>query len=253
VQQQLLEALLALGKPTVVVLLNGRPYNLGSAFDRASAVLEAWLPGQEGADAIAAVLFGEAEPGGRLPISFPRSAGAMPYYYNHHQKSAGTPTQDAFGAVFPFGHGLGYTRIEYSEFRLASPEVPVDGTIEVACTLRNAGARTGDEVVQLYVRDEQASLVRPVIELKGFLRVTLEPGMRKTVSFAVPVDMLGFSRDGSTRVVEPGDFQVMIGRSSRDILFRSTVTVTGPERVLGERWRMTTETRVAGDTGARTR
>jgi beta-glucosidase len=238
VQQQLLEALLALGKPLVVVLLNGRPYNLGNVFDGANAVLEAWLPGQEGADAIAGVLYGEINPGGRLPVSFPKSAGAMPYFYNHKLKSPGTPVQPDFGAVFPFGYGLGYTTFEYSDFRLRDVEVPVDGSIEISCVLRNTGARGGDEVVQLYTRDLYASLVRPVKELKGFTRVTLEPGQRTRVTLSVPVDMLGYTISAFDRVVEPGEFELMIGRSSEDIVFRAVVKVTGQMRALGERWAM---------------
>jgi beta-xylosidase len=244
VQQKLLEALLATGKPLVVVLLNGRPYNLGSVFDRAAAVLEAWLPGQEGAEAVAAVLYGAVNPGGRLPVSIPRSAGAMPFYYNHHLKAAGTPVQPEFGPVYPFGYGLSYTTFEYSGFQLAASDVPSDGRIEVSCNLRNTGRRDGDEVVQLYVRDVQARFVRPVKELKGFRRVSLAPGQKKTVRFSLPVDLLCYSLDGSSRVVEPGAFEIMIGRSSQEIVFRSTVIVTGPERTLGQGWRMRTEVRV---------
>jgi len=244
VQQKLLEALLETGKPLVVVLLNGRPYNLGKVYDRAAAVLEAWLPGQEGADAVADVLYGKVNPGGRLPVSVPRSAGAMPYFYNHHLKAAGAPVQPEYGAVYPFGYGLGYTSFEYSGFRVAAAEVAIDGSIEVSCSVRNAGARDGDEVVQLYVRDVQARLVRPVRELKGFRRVNLAGGQKKTVSFSLPVDMLCFSPDGRTRVVEPGAFEIMIGRSCEDIVFRATVTVTGRERTLGRGWRMTCQTKV---------
>jgi beta-xylosidase len=244
IQQKLLEALLETGKPLVVVLLNGRPYNLGKVYDRAAAILEAWLPGQEGAEAIADVLYGRCNPGGRLPVSVPRSAGAMPYFYNHHLKAAGAPVQEKFGAVYPFGYGLGYTSFEYSGFRVAAAEIPVDGSIEVSCDVRNAGTREGEEVVQLYVRDVQARLVRPILELKGFRRVGFGGGQKKTVSFSLPVDMLCFSSDGRTRMVEPGAFEIMIGRSCEDIVFRATVTVTGRERTLERGWRMTCETRV---------
>lgn len=243
VQQELLDALLALGKPMVVVMLNGRPYNLGEAFARSNAVVEAWLPGQEGADAIAGVLYGEINPGGRLPVSIPKSAGAMPYYYNYKLKAPGTPVQPEFGAVFPFGYGLSYTRFTYADFRLPRREVPVDGRIEIGCTVRNMGDREGDEVVQLYVRDLYASLVRPLKELKGFTRLTLKPQESTAVTFLVPVDMLAYSVDGSTRVVEPGEFELMIGRSSEDIVFRGVVNVQGSARTLPETWRMTTEIR----------
>jgi beta-xylosidase len=244
VQQRLLEALLGTGKPVIVVLLNGRPYNLGSAYGRAAAVLEAWLPGQEGADALAGILFGQLNPGGRLPVSIPISAGAMPYYYNHKLKSAGTPPQTEFGAVFPFGHGLSYTRFEYRDFRVAKPEVPVDGELQVSCTVGNTGQRAGDEVVQLYVRDLVASLVRPVQELKGFQRLPLGPGEKKRVTFLLPTDLLSFATGISTRVVEPGDFELMLGRSSADILFRQIVRVSGRPRTLPSAWRMRTVVQV---------
>jgi beta-xylosidase len=245
VQQKLVDAVLSLGKPTVIVLLNGRPYNLGEAFSKAGAVVEAWFPGQEGADALAGILYGDINPGGRLPVSFPRSAGAMPYFYNHKLKSAGSPVQPEFGAVYPFGYGLSYTSFEYSEFAVSSGQVAADGEIEVSCTVRNTGERAGDEVVQLYAHDMIATLVRPVKELKGFKRLTLEPGEGKRVSFTLPVDLLSFTGSGTTRVVEPGEFELMIGRSSAEILFRSTVEVTGKLRELPAMWRMRTEVRVA--------
>jgi beta-glucosidase len=244
VQQELVEALLDTGKPVIVVLLNGRPYNLGPVFGRAAAVLEAWLPGQEGAEALVRILFGEVDPGGRLPVSIPRSAGAMPYYYNHKLKSAGTPAQPEFGAVFPFGYGLSYTRFAYEEFRVAEAEVPVEGEIEASCAVRNTGERAGEEVVQLYVRDLLASLVRPVRELKGFQRLALGPSERKRVTFRLPTDLLSFTVAGTARVVEPGDFELMIGGSSADIRFRRTVRVAGRPRILPPSWRMKTAVRV---------
>jgi beta-xylosidase len=244
VQQKLVDFLLSLGKPTVIVLLNGRPYNLGGAFSKANAVVEAWLPGQEGASVIAGILYGDIEPGGRLPVSFPKSAGAMPYFYNHKFKSAGAPVQADFGAVFPFGHGMSYTTFRYADFRVTDGKVPIDGEIEASCTVENTGTRAGEEVVQLYVRDVIARLVRPVKELKGFTRLSLGPGERKRVEFSMPVDVLGFTVAGTTRVVEPGDFQVMIGRSSEDILFTETVEVVGAARELPAAWRMRTEARV---------
>jgi beta-xylosidase len=245
VQQKLVESLLSLGKPTVIVLLNGRPYNLGDAFSRANAVVEAWLPGQEGAAALAGVLFGDINPGGKLPVSVPKTAGAMPYFYNHKLKSAGSPVQPEFGAVFPFGYGLSYTTFELSDFRLKSRKVRIDGEIEVSCQVQNTGQRAGDEVVQLYVRDLVASLVRPVKELKGFKRVTLNPGQKVEVAFCLPVDLLAFTIRGTTRRVEPGEFELMIGRSSEDIDFREPIEVVGEPRELPAKWRMQTEVRVA--------
>ena len=244
VQQKLLDSLLALGKPVVVVLLNGRPYNLGDAFSKANAVVEAWFPGQEGAMALAGILYGEINPGGRLPVSFPKAAGAMPYFYNHKLKSAGAPIQPEFGAIYPFGYGLSYTTFAYTDFRVESRQVRTDGDIEVSCRVENTGARAGDEVVQLYVHDLLASLVRPVKELKGFKRLTLNPGERKRVAFSLPVDLLSFTISGTTRVVEPGEFELMIGRSSVEIPFRETIEVVGEVRQLPAKWRMKTKTRV---------
>lgn len=238
VQQRLVDRLLGTGKPVIVVLLNGRPYNLGEAFGRAAAVLEAWLPGQEGAEALAGILFGQINPGGRLPVSIPKSAGAMPYYYNNKLKSAGTPAQPEFGAVFPFGYGLSYTTFAYEDFRVNETEVPVDGEIEVSFAVRNTGDRAGEEVVQLYVRDLVASLVRPVRELKGFHRFGLEAGERKRVTFRLPTDLLSFTTEATTRVVESGEYELMIGRSSADIRFRQVVAVTGQPRTLPSSWRM---------------
>lgn len=238
VQQKLLDALLDLGKPTVVVLLSGRPYNIGSAFDRANAVIQAWLPGQEGMDAITAILYGDASPGGRLPVSVPKHAGAMPYFYNHKVKSPGAPIQPEFGALYPFGFGLSYTEFTYEQFSVAESSVPVDGSIELSFTLANVGEQDGDEVVQLYVRDKIASLVRPIKELKGFRRISLKSKEAVRVDVRLSADMLAFTKSGLDRVVEPGEFDVMIGSSSEDIHFHETITVTGQERTLPEQWRM---------------
>jgi len=244
VQQKLVDALVATGKPLVVVLMNGRPYNLGPAFEKASAVVEAWLPGQEGAEAITKVLYGDVNPGGRLPVSFPKSAGAMPYFYNYKLKSSGNPVQPEFGALYPFGFGLSYTTFEYRDMGVETRTVPIEGEIRVRCTVSNTGARRGDEVVQLYVRDRLASLVRPVKELKGFKRITLQPGESKRVEFILPVDMLNFTISGTKRIVEPGEFEVMIGSSADDIKHSEVVTVTGNVRTLSKRWRMQCEAKV---------
>ncbi len=239
VQQELLKRLLANGKPVIVVLMSGRPYNLGDGFMRASAALEAFLPGQEGAKAIVDILYGKINPSGRLPVSVPKTAGAMPYYYNHKMKSGGFPIQSDFGAVYSFGHGLSYSTFEYSDFIIRNFEVPVDGTIEVSCKIRNTSSISGDEVVQLYVRDCHASLVRPVKELKGFKRVYMAGGETLQVRFSLPTDMLGFTVSWAERIVEPGDIEIMIGSSSDDIRFRSTIGITGEMRKLPSNWRMT--------------
>lgn len=239
VQQQLLEALVETGKPVVVVMTGGRPYHLGGLESRVAALLMAWAPGQEGGHAIADVLSGKAEPQGRLVVSAPKSAGAMPYYYNHKLKSGGTPYAFHFGARYPFGYGLSWTQFDYSPLTLTEPEVAVDdGVINVSVTVTNSGERKGSEVAQLYVRDKVASMVRPVQELKAFQRVTLEAGACARLTFSLPVDMLNFTRRDGERIVEPGEFEIQVGASSADIRATATVTVTGETRILGQQWKM---------------
>ncbi|WBU47476.1 glycoside hydrolase family 3 C-terminal domain-containing protein [Kosakonia pseudosacchari] len=238
VQQQLLEALVATGKPVVVVMTGGRPYNLQGLESRVAAWLMAWAPGQEGGRAIADVLTGRAEPQGRLVVSVPKSAGAMPYYYNHKLKSGGTPFAFHFGALYPFGYGKSWTQFEYINPVLLTPEVAIDGDIRVQVQVKNTGERSGSEVVQLYVRDKVASMVRPIQELKAFQRVTLSPGETATLTFTVPVDMLNFTRRDGQRIVEPGEFKLQIGASSADIRAALTVNVYGETRALPGAWKM---------------
>lgn len=238
VQQQLLEALVATGKPVIVVMTGGRPYNLQGLEDSIAGLLMAWAPGQEGGWAIADVLTGRAEPQGRLVVSVPKSAGAMPYYYNHKLKSGGTPFAFHFGSRYPFGYGQSWTTFDYAEPHLLAQEVNVEGEIAVQIAVRNSGERRGSEVVQLYVRDKVASMVRPLQELKAFQRVTLDPGETATLSFYLPVDMLNFTRRDGQRIVEPGEFELQIGASSADIRGTATVTVNGEVRELPRDWRM---------------
>jgi beta-xylosidase len=245
VQEELLKQVLATGTPTIIVITSGRPYALNGLEDQAAAVLLAFQPGQEGAEAIADLLTGKAYPSGRLVVSIPRSAGAVPYYYNHKLKSAGTPIAYHFGSKYCFGYGLTYTRFEYSALIIQQDRVKIDdGTIELSLTLENSGEREGCEVVQVYVRDVDASLVRPVKELKAFRRVTLQPGQRAVVSFAIPVDMLNFTNRENQRMVEPGEFEIMVGPSSSDIKLKGRVKVVGENRVLGRHWRMESQSHV---------
>nr|AMK07510.1 beta-xylosidase [Klebsiella sp. T5-5] len=238
VQQQLLEALVGTGKPVIVVMTGGRPYNLQGLEDSIAGLLMAWAPGQEGGWAIADVLTGRAEPQGRLVVSVPKSAGAMPYYYNHKLKSGGTPFAFHFGSRYPFGYGQSWTTFDYAEPHLLAQEVNVDGEIAVQVAVLNSGERRGSEVVQLYVRDKVASMVRPLQELKAFQRVTLDPGETATLSFYLPVDMLNFTRRDGQRIVEPGEFELQIGASSADIRGTATVRVNGEVRELPRDWRM---------------
>lgn len=238
VQQQLLEALVATGKPVIVVMTGGRPYNLQGLESKVAAFMLAWAPGQEGGWAIADVLTGRAEPQGRLVVSVPKSAGAMPFYYNHKLKSGGTPFAFHFGALYPFGYGLSWTTFDYGSPTLQSENVDIHGDVTLSVTVRNSGERSGSEVVQVYVRDNIASMVRPLQELKAFQRVTLAPGESATLTFTIPVDMLNFTSHQGQRIVEPGEFELQVGRSSVDIQGRVTLNVTGETRVLPEMWRM---------------
>jgi beta-glucosidase len=251
VQQQLLEAVVATGTPTIVVMSGGRPYNLGGLEDQVAAFVMTFAGGEQGGIALAEVLGGLVEPSGRLTVSMPVNVGAMPFYYNHKLKSGGTPIAFHFGSRYPFGHGLSYTRFEYTNLEVDTPTVPVrDGEIALSFELANVGDRSGTEVVQLYVRDRLASVVRPVRELKAFERVALEPGQRARVSFRVPVDMLNFTGMAGQRIVEPGFFDLAIGASSADIRLRGEVEAVGETCVLRRDWRMESrcEVKACGET-----
>ncbi|MGF6470842.1 glycoside hydrolase family 3 N-terminal domain-containing protein [Paraburkholderia youngii] len=246
VQQALLQAVVDSGTPTVVVMTGGRPYNLGGLEDRIAAQIMAFAPGERGAEALADLLVGRANFSGRLPLSVPKSAGAVPYVYNHRLKSAGTPIAYHFGCRYPFGFGLGYTQFRYGDLALAHSEVPIeDGTIELSFTLDNIGARDGTEIVQIYVRDRHASVARPVRELKAFARVPLAAGASARVRVKLPVDMLNFTDARGERIVEPGDFDLLVGSSSRDIHLSGTVAVAGAAtRTLERNWRMLSEVEI---------
>jgi beta-glucosidase len=246
VQQQLLEAVVATGTPVVVALTSGRPYNLGGLEEKVAAFVIAFAGGQEGGPALVDVLTGAAEPSGRLTVSVPKNVGAVPYYYNHKMKSAGTPIARHFGSRYPFGHGLGYTSFEFADLVLDAAMVEsTAGEIRIHFTLRNSGTRAGVAVPQLYVRDLVASVVRPVKELKAFGRVELKAGESARVTFEVPTDMLCFTGTAGRRIVEPGAFELQVGASSGDIRLRALVGVTGAARTLGRDWRMESRCLVA--------
>ncbi|MDV7106089.1 glycoside hydrolase family 3 N-terminal domain-containing protein [Vibrio sp. TH_r3] len=241
VQQQLIDKLLDIGKPVVVLVTGGRPYQLGRAEDEAAAIVYGWAPGQEGANAICDVLTGKVNPSGRLTLSIPKNVGSVPYFYNHKLKSAGTPIAYHFGSAYNFGYGLSYTQFDYSNVSIHSDSVTFDDMIEVSVDVVNSGSRDGAEVVQLYVRDKICSVVRPVKELKGFCKVSIKAGQTKSVIFRLPVDMLNFTDSRHRRVVEGGEFELMIGRSSSQIEHSLTVKVKGDKNVLPENWKMVCE------------
>ncbi len=232
VQEELVRAVYETGTPLVVILINGRPLSINWITDNIPAIIEAWLPGEEGARAVADVLFGDYNPGGKLPVSFPRSVGQIPVYYNHKPSGGrshwkGDYVEISSKPLFPFGYGLSYTDFKYDNLTIRPKNVPSDGEVKISVDVKNSGAVKGDEVIQLYIRDIQSEVTRPVKELKGFRRITLKPGQNKTVAFILPVTQLGFYNRDMKFVVEPGAVKVMVGSSSQDIRLTGKFNITG--------------------------
>jgi beta-glucosidase len=215
-QEELLQTVYAIGKPVILLLINGRPASINFAAEHVPAILEAWYPGQEGGTAVADVLFGDVNPGGKLPITFPRSAGQIPAYYYHKPSARRGYLFSSVEPLFPFGHGLSYTTFAYSNLRLDREKIAAGETATLSVEITNTGERAGDEVVQLYVHDLLSTTVtRPVKLLKGFQRIALPPGERRTVSFPVGREQLQFLDENMKLTVEPGQFELMIGGSSQ--------------------------------------
>jgi beta-glucosidase len=234
-QAELARAVAATGTPTAVIVVDGRPLALSDVAEHAMALLHAWLPGEEGGRGVADVLFGRVDAGGRLPITLPRAPGQLPLYYNHKPSGARSQFHGDYRdlpvtPLFPFGHGLSYTEFEYGDLSLLQTEPDACATLEIALGVSNRGTRSGEEVVQLYVRDRVASVTRPVLELKGFVRVALEPGQTRRVSFELDLKQLAFYDLDMHYVVEPGELEIMVGRSSDDIRVRERVVTTGAKR-----------------------
>jgi beta-glucosidase len=224
-QLDLVKALQATGKPVVVVLMNGRPLTINWIAQNAPAILETWFGGTQAGNAIADVLFGDVNPGGKLPVTFPRAVGQEPLYYNHMNTGRPPDASNKYSSkyldvpwtpLFPFGYGLSYTQFQISNLRLSQRTIRPDGRLTVSVDVTNTGKRAGDEVVQLYIRDVAASVTRPVRELKGFQRVTLRPGEKRMVEFTLTPALLGLYNREMRFVVEPGEFKVMVGTSSAD-------------------------------------
>ncbi len=231
-QNQLAQAILATGKPVVVVLVSGRPYAIPELAQNANAILEAWLPGEEGGTAIAKTIFGDNNPAGKLPISFPRHVGQVPIYYSHKPSGMkshwyGEYVSEKTTPLFPFGHGLSYTSFEYSRLSLSTPQARPGETVAISLQVTNTGKLPGDEVVQLYIRDEYASSPRPMKELKGYARIRLAPGASQTVTFNLPVNQLAFINTEKQLVLEPGRIFFMLGSSSNDIRLNSEFEIIG--------------------------
>jgi beta-glucosidase len=216
-QNALFAALKATGKPVVVVALNGRPPSWPSVVGQANALLECWYVGQEGGTAIAEVLFGDTNPGGKLPVTVVRDVGQVPFYYNHKPSARRGYLFADTAPLFAFGHGLSYTRFTVSAPRLSAPRIGIAGTVDVEVDVANIGERAGDEVVQIYIRDQLSSVSRPVLELRGFERVTLRPGERRTLHFTLGPGAFALWNAEMKEVVEPGLFDIMAGPSSADL------------------------------------
>ena len=241
VQQDLLQAIHATGKPVVLVLFDGRPLAIPWAAEHIPAIIHAWFPGQAGGEALADVLFGDVNPGGKLPVTIPRSTGQIPLFYNHKAGSGyqtvyteGPASFLGYGYVneshlplFAFGHGMSYTLFEFDDLQLSAKQVDSAGEIAIACSIKNGGDVVGSQVVQLYLHDDEARVTRPVQELVGFKRVELQPGERCQVTFTVKMSQLGFYNHEMQFVVEPGNMQVMIGASSDDIRLKGVFEITG--------------------------
>ncbi|WP_321470075.1 glycoside hydrolase family 3 N-terminal domain-containing protein [uncultured Paludibaculum sp.] len=215
-QDELVRALLALGKPVVVLLFNGRPLSIREVSESVPAILECWYLGQATGTAIAEVLFGDINPSGKLPITIPRSVGHVPAYYNHKPSARRGYLFDEVSPLFAFGFGLSYTTFEFSPPRLSKKNIRSDGSTRLSVDVKNTGTRAGTEVVQLYIRDLVSSVTRPVKELKGFQRVELQPAESRTVTFEITPELLAFWDVNLRFTVEPGDFELMTGQSSRD-------------------------------------
>ncbi len=222
-QKELAEAMFALGKPVTVVLINGKPLGVEDVAAQANALVEGWYLGQEGGTAMADILFGNANPGGKLPVTIARNVGQLPLVYNHKPSALRGYLFDTTEPLFPFGYGLSYTTFEYGAPTLSDASIPVDGEVTVSVDVTNTGDVAGDEVVQLYLRDVVSSVTRPVQELRGFERITLAPGETRTVTFTLGEDDLRFWNRDMERVVEPGAFEIMTGTSSADT---QSVTLT---------------------------
>lgn len=228
-QESLIRAVAATRTPTVVVLVGGSAITMSRWIDSVDAVVHAWYPGEEGGHAVAEVLWGDVNPSGRLPITFPQAEGQLPLVYNHRPTGRGDRYLDLPGEpLFPFGFGLSYTSFAYTDLRVEPASIPPSGTATVRCRVRNTGTRAGTEVVQLYLRDVLASTSRPVAQLAGFTAVVLAPGEEREVAFRVDRAQLQMFNEAGRWVVEPGTFRVMVGASSRDIRLRGAIEVVPP-------------------------
>lgn len=242
VQEELIQAVYETGTPVVVVLVSGRPYSLNWEHEHVQAIIAAWLPGEEGGNAVADVLFGKVNPGGKLPISFPRSVGQIPVYYAHRPSGGrshwtGNYVDISASPLYAFGHGLSYTTFSYENLKVDNPTIPQDGNVNIELDVQNTGEREGDEVVQLYIhyRLSNCSITRPVKELKGFKRIQLNAEEKKHLTFTLYAHQLAFYQEDMSFAVSPGEVEVMIGSSSEDIRLTGSFTISGQSAQIVEK------------------
>lgn len=240
-QFELAKAILETGKPVAVVLVNGRPYMLPWLDENANSILEAWLPGEEGGSAVAEVLFGDVNPGGKLPLSYPRHVGQLPLFYNHKPSGMksniyGDYVTEKVTPLYPFGHGLSYTTFSYSGLIISKQAAEHGESVDISLQVTNSGDVAGEEIVQLYTRDEYASMPRPVKELRGYNRIALEPLQTKSITFHLPVDQLAFFDKGLNLGIEAGRILIMVGGSSDDIRLTGEFQISNDAKIpLNER------------------
>ncbi|HEX5898452.1 MAG TPA: glycoside hydrolase family 3 N-terminal domain-containing protein [Solirubrobacteraceae bacterium] len=248
-QEELVAAVAATGTPLVLVLVSGRPLAIPEAAGRAAAVLNAWVPGDEGPAAISAILFGDDDPGGKLPVTVPRHVGQVPIYYAHKPSGGrshwhGDYVDGSNLPLWPFGHGLSYTRFALHGPELDRTTLALGDEVAISVEVENVGERSGDEVLQLYARDEEASVTRPVKELRGFRRVHLAPGERRRVTFRLAAEQLAFTGLDGTLVHEPGRVRLMVGTSSAELPCQADIELTGATTGVPQRSRYLTEVAV---------
>ena len=215
-QNELIKAIVEIGKPVTVVLMHGRPNSINYINENVPAILECWYLGQEAGHAVADILFGDVNPSGKLPISVPRSAGHIPCHYNCKPSSRRGYLFDQTSALFPFGFGLSYTTFDFNNMGLERQCIQPDESTKVSIDVTNTGNIEGTEVVQMYIRDLFSSVTRPIKELKGFKKISLKPGETRTVRMEILPEHLAFTNIDFDHIVEPGDFEIMLGNSSRD-------------------------------------
>jgi beta-glucosidase len=225
-QEELINKVAATGKPVIIVLVGGSAITMNNWLNNVNSIIDVWYPGEDGGNAVADVLFGDYNPAGRLPITFPVFEGQLPLVYNHKPTGRGDDYNNLTGQpLFPFGYGMSYTTFEYSELKLEKSKISRAESTIVKCKVSNTGKMDGDEVIQLYLRDELASVARPLTELKGFQRINLKAGESKEISFEINPEMLSMLDINLKKIVEAGDFRIMIGASSKDIRLRGILTV----------------------------